>query len=459
MKPFLRVFGRVAHVIVAISTLAGCERVSVPSSAESGGSSAGGAPGAPDEEVFVLSYWMGDRASGGLGALYDTAAAFESQYEGVAVVPVAVTEQELVQEAISRTTLSPEGQNVFQRPDYQSLLELHRSGAVLDLTELFADETWSSAIPEDLLDDGFRVEGKPAAIPTNMQRVNVVHYNKPLLESYGFVPPKTLGQFKELVQDLREAGAVPLLMGNASGDPLWQFAYQCLAPHVMGPRHARDFFQGLSTGDDEKFIELLNTVLFFRCGPAPDESCDGYFNQDTDDMDEGAATSAFIEGFRGGAPYALYPSGSWVQAELSAAGLSPGIDFDVFTCPVASAADTGVFVGRPEGWMVGAGSDSGPLAIELARYLGSVEGQVSLNARQGSIPARTDIDPAEYGDVFDVLQSRALRDLASQPYWHSGQKPGTLPNHADELKAAMQAGSIEIVANYVLNNYETLIAD
>lgn len=100
----------------------------------------------------------------------------------------------------------------------------------------------------------------------------------------------------------------------------------------MGPTACKDFFQGLATGDDAKVIELLNAVLFFRCGPNPGASCDGYFNQDADAIDED-------------------------------------------------------------------------------------------NARLGSIPVRTDIDPAEHGEAFDVLQSRTLRDLATHPYWHSGHNP------------------------------------
>lgn len=446
----LRTIVKLVHVLAAISMLGACGGGG-PNDIEG----AGGAQS--DEEVFVLTYWEEGAASGDLTALEETVAAFESHHERVSVVPVRVAEQDVVEEAMSLTALRPEGGRLFQRPDDNSLIELNRSGAVLDLGELFAEAGWIGAIPDELLDDGFRIEGKPMAFPTHLHRANVIYYSKALIEANGLVTPETVEQLKQLVQDVQDQGATPLVMGNLSGEPLWQFAYQCLAPHVMGPQHAKDFFQGLSTGDDGKFIELLNTVLFFRCGPNPDVSCDGYFNQDTDAIDEDAATDAFIEGFRGGPAYALYPAGDWVQPKLSAAGLRPSIDYDAFVCPVASAGDTPLFVGRPEGWMVGAGSDSASMAIELARYWGSMEGQVMLNAHQGSIPVRTDIDPAEYGDAFDALQSRTLRDLATHPYWHSGQKPGTLPTHADELKAAMQAGSIDIVANYVFNNYETLV--
>jgi glucose/mannose transport system substrate-binding protein len=459
MKPTLRRCGKLACTLAAVSVLGGCDGAS-GSSAGSGGSSddnVGGASASADEEVFVLTYWNSDGASDELTALYDTTAAFEAHHQHVSVVPVAVAQQDVVEQAKSQLALRPKAPHLFQRPDYQSLLELDGSGAVLDLSELFAEQNWDGAIPGEVLDDGFSIAGKPMAIPTSMHRVNAIYYNKPLLAGHGLGIPETLEQLKALVQDLRALDTTPLLMGNLSSEPLWQFAYQCLAPHVMGPQHAKDFFQGLATGDDPKFIELLNTVLFFRCGPNPGATCDGYFNRDTDAFDEDAAASAFVEGFRGGPAYALYPSGDWVQPKLSAAGLKPGVDYDVFVCPVANAGDTAVFVGRPEGWMVGTGSDSAAFGLELPRYLGSVEGQVTLNAGHGSIPVRTDIDLAEYGDAFDVLQSKTLQDFATSPYWYSGQKPGSLPSHADELKAAMQAGSIELVANYVFNNYKTLV--
>lgn len=456
MKPTLRGCRHLACALAAIGVLGGCDGANAGSSGDRSDDIEGAAGAAADEEVFVLTYWNSEGANEELTALHEATTAFESHHPHVSVVPVAVAEQDVVEQAKSRLALRPEVPHLFQRPDYESLLELDRSEAVLDLSALFAEQGWNSAIPHEVLEDGFSLAGKPMAIPTSMHRVNVIYYNKALLEGYGLGTPETLEQFKQLVQDLKDRETTPLVMGNLSSEPLWQFAYQCLAPHVMGPQHAKDFFQGSVSGDDPKFIELLDTVLFFRCGPNPGASCDGYFNRDTDAIAEDAATNAFVEGFRGGPAYVLYPSGDWVQPKLSAAGLKPGIDFDMFVCPVANSADTAVFVGRPEGWMVGTGSDSTSLGLELPRYLGSVEGQLILNAHHGSIPVRTDIDPAEHGDAFDVLQSRTMRDLASQPYWHSGQQPGTLPSHADELKVAMQAGAIESVANYVFNNYQTL---
>jgi glucose/mannose transport system substrate-binding protein len=415
---------------------------------------AAGSGGAELESVSVMSWW---KDADGL-ALAEAAKTFESMHDAVAVQSITIGEESALLEAIgARLSEGLPAPDVFQRPQ-GGLERLTGPAAALGLDELYDSEGWSEAMPSELVAAHSTFEGARIAIPTNVVRTNTIYYDPRVFEGLGLGVPKTIDELRVLAKSLSNDPALtPLLLGNGDASALWHFAANCLAPHSMGPDHARDFFQGRLSGDDEKFVELLELVLYFRCGEQETGACSGYFNEDADTLLPSDATKRFLQSLSSDSPtIALYPADDTVRVGLEQAGFQPGEDFGVFACPVASSGDEPVFTGRDEGFVLSAEAGARPAALDFARFLGSQEGQLAINAARGGVPARIDVDLGADPLAFDAIQVEAHRALAQGAYWWSGQPEGTLPNVGRELTASMQAGSIEIIQNYVRSNYSTL---
>lgn len=90
-----------------------------------------------------------------------------------------------------------------------------RSGAALDLTEYLNDDPeWrESFIPASL--QPFESEGKNYGVPLRFNGKFFV-YNKDLFEKYNLSEPTTWDEFLETLEVLKDAGEVPIMLGNAS---------------------------------------------------------------------------------------------------------------------------------------------------------------------------------------------------------------------------------------------------
>jgi ABC-type glycerol-3-phosphate transport system substrate-binding protein len=417
-----------------------------------GGTMNGTGGAAPSGAVEFLTAWQDND----LKAVQAVEAGFEAAHPTVTVT--VDRQDDVVKNMENRFTKGLGVPDVIHRPNDENMLKWMATDSIMDLGALYESEAWNDHMPAPLVQKQ-TLNGKTVAVPVNIQRLNSVFYNKKLFAANGLVPPTTIPEFKALVAKLKDdVGVTPMVIGNQWDWTFWMFVFTCLAPNVMGPDHYAKYFSGeAASPDDAKLTQMLETALYFRCGPTPEKGCDGFFNADIDTMDHYPSVESFIGGFQADQPQvAMLPAGDWVKSWIKDAGLKPGEDFDAFECPVMNAADERLFIASFDSIAAMKNAPNPQAADLFLRYFGSVEGQVAFNAKKGSIPARTDVDLAQYPDAFDSLQLKTHKDFQTHRYFDPGYKAGALPNMMAELKQSMQDGSIEIVHNYIKNNYDTL---
>jgi glucose/mannose transport system substrate-binding protein len=418
-----------------------------------GGTTNGTGGAAPSGAVEFLTYW----SNNDLLAVEEVGAEFEAAHPAITVN--IGHDDDVVKHIENRFTKGLRVPDVFhRRSDDQKMLEWMATDSIMDLGPLYESEGWAENMPPEVVQKQ-TLNGMSVALPVNIQRLNSIFYNKRLFAEHGLVPPTTMAEFKTLVAKLKDDGGVtPMAIGNQWDWTFWMFVFTCIGPNIMGPDHYATYFSGhAASPDDAKLVEMLETALYFRCGPTPEKGCDGYFNADMDEIDHYPSVEAFIDGFQTDqSKIAMLPAGDWVKSWIKDAGLTPGEDFDAFECPVMDAADERLFIASYDSIAAMKKAANPQAADVFLRYFGSVEGQVAFNAKKGSIPVRTDVDLAQYPDAFDALQLKAHNDFRTHRYFDSSYKSGALPNLSPELKQSMQAGSIEIAYNYIKNNYDSL---
>lgn len=432
------------------------------------GTGGGGSANELSGSLEVVTFWGTE--GGDFAAIENASNAFTERHPGVELQLTQVADgwAGLDENIETRLMKGLEMPDVFQKASDESLLKWNANGDVYDLTELYAQpepeaeggNAWQDVIPEALL-GRHRFDGHLLSLGVNLHRTNGIFYNKKLFEQHDLSPPKTIEDLKNLVVKLKSDvdlnGGAPMIIGNLYEWTFSVFVFSCLGPHVMGPDEYRDYLNGDLSPENAKFEELLDLVLFLRCGPDPANECDGYFNPDIDELDHLPSIEAFVDGFEDGNPkYAMTQAGDWVKQWMKDGGLEPGVDFDVFVCPVANEGDTPVFTGGADSFSMMSAAPNPEAALAYMKFLGSKEGQLAINQEKGAIPIRNDIDLAQYPDIFDALQVKTYTDFQNHRYFIDGWAPGALPNMMSELKLSIQAGTTEIAYNYVKNNYSTL---
>ena len=143
-------------------------------------------------------------------------------------------------------------------PDIQEWGEL---GLLTDLNEVAEKANWDELLPKQV-SAAMKYDGDYVAVPVNVHRVNWLWINPDVFEKAGVEPPKTLDEFFEVADKLKEAGFMPLAHG---GQP-WQdgTVFEDLALAILGPEDFRKAFVELDrdvlTGDKMvKTFEALKT--------------------------------------------------------------------------------------------------------------------------------------------------------------------------------------------------------
>lgn len=147
----------------------------------------------------------------------------------------------------------------------------------------------------------------------------------------------------------------------------------------------------------------------------------------------------------------MAPMGDWAKGYLESVGLEPGVEFEVIPFP----GSDGTFVFTSDTFPLPIGAPNRKGAIELFRTFASKEGQIAFNRIKGSITPRTDIEPSEFDEV--TQETMAAFSSSTKVKALSGLLPSDLmPDLASELRDSLQAGSMEIVMNYIKAHYDSI---
>jgi glucose/mannose transport system substrate-binding protein len=233
-----------------------------------------------------------------------------------------------------------------------------------------------------------RFEGKYYSVPLSVHRVNVVWYNKSILDRKG-IDPEKLGSwpaFFEAAESLRADGlASPIQMGEA-----WtaSMVFQGIVAS-LGMETYEDWVNGKITNPADP--RMLEALAIFRTYLS-------YVNPDHPRVGWDVAIKKLIAG-----ESAFCVMGDWANGEFRLAGKKYGKQYGTIAIPgtggmYALTIDTFL---RPR-------SAAHPTSSERwLKLAASREGQDAFNSLKGSVSARSDADMS----LYDLYQKAAAADL------------------------------------------------
>ncbi|CAN5524720.1 extracellular solute-binding protein [soil metagenome] len=345
----------------------------------------GSDPNNPDQ-VEVFSGWTTITDRAGFDALIDV---FGSQNPDIDLIDASVAGGggSAARAALTARLESGNPPDTFLATAGAGLTDYVESNQLQDLTG-FYEQHQLDAVYRDTFLDLLRVDGKIYSVPVDIRRANIVWTNSTLLRRAGVDPAvgrTTIRYWLADLNRLRDSGIdYPLALGE-DWTEVQLFENVLIAD--FGPVVYKDLWKNqepwhspaLQTAVDD-YNDLLDFVDPASLAEDARDAIHRVVNGNAAYVvmiDTAAAD--FQQAGTSGLEYASFP----------VPGTKSVFDFavDSFTLPVQVAHEDGA-----KAWLVSASS---------------VDGQVALNTKTGSIPARIDVDP----DTFPAAQRAAVVSL------------------------------------------------
>lgn len=283
---------------------------------------------------------------------------------------------------------------------------------------------WDDFLPQEIAAYD-KVDGHYAAVPVNIHRINWIWANPEVLKASGVEEvPQTWDAFFEAADKIREAGYIPLAHG---GQP-WQDAtvFEVVMMGIGGGDFYRKAFVELDPEalTSDTMIESLETFKQLRS--AMDANIAG--------RDWNIATSMVING-----KAAMQIMGDWAKGEFTAAGMTPGEDYECVAPPMTEH----MFSYNTDSLAMFDVDDAGQqqAQLDLASLVLSPDFQASFNQAKGSIPVRLDVPL----DDFDAC-AKASREAFDVAMDEGGLVPSLA--HGMAVSDSQQGAVFDVITNF-----------
>jgi glucose/mannose transport system substrate-binding protein len=359
----MRFTRRAAVAVVGVAALL--------TAAACGSSDDGGDGGSGSKKVEVFTWWADGGEKAGLDGLVGQ---FGKDCAGQEFVNGAVAggAGANAKQVLASRLQQQDPPDTFQAHAGAELQDYIKAGQVEDLSADY--DTWGlkSAFPQGLIDN-LTIDGKIYSVPANIHRANVVWTNKKVLADAGITAdPKDLAGFIADLDKVKAKGIkAPLAVGK-------DWTQLMLLESVLITDLGAEKFTGLWNGttdwngaDVTKGINDFKTLLT-------------YTNTDRDALDWTDAEKLVMDGKAG---YQLM--GDWEAADLDAKKFA---DYGWFTFP----GNGTTFQWLADSFVLPKGAKNVEGTKCWLKTVGSADGQKAFNTKKGSIPARSDADPADY---------------------------------------------------------------
>ncbi|GGM32002.1 sugar ABC transporter substrate-binding protein [Promicromonospora citrea] len=350
-------------------TLAACG--SGGSGGDDSGDSAGG-------QVEVFTWWAAGSEKAGLDALVGV---FDEQHPDIEFVNGAVAggAGSAAKDLLQTRLQAQDPPDTFQAHAGAELQDYIDAAQIEDVSDLYDEFGLTDAFPADLVDRLSSEDGAIYSIPSNIHRANVVWANPTVLEENGIDPEAQYDDLDAWIADLEkldEAGVTAISVGTT-----WTQVH--LLETVLLADLGPEAYSGLWDGStDWEGAEVTAALEDF-------ETIIGLTNDDRDGLDWPEATQLVIDGSA-----AFNVMGDWAVAAFEEQDKVLGEDFTATPVP----GTDGVFDFLADSFTLPVGAPDAEGATAWLETVGSLEGQVAFNKAKGSIPARTDADPAEFSE-------------------------------------------------------------
>ncbi|MDA9047417.1 ABC transporter substrate-binding protein [Planktomarina temperata] len=252
--------------------------------------------------------------------------------------------------------------------------ELIEAGLLLDLTDVAEAGGWAEIVNPSSLLDACTLDGKIYCVPVNIHSAQWIWLSHAAYESAGLDVPTDWNEFTASAGSLKEAGILPLAMGQQG----WQqnIAFGAITLAVAG----QEAWNGVNIDKNADVARGPEYTAAFKAVAAARDLA-----AESNVQDWNMATNLVITGQAG-----AQIMGDWAQGEFSVAEQVEGKDYSCLPgLGLNPVIDTG-----GDAFYFPVNDDPAITAAqkELAALLISPEVQVSFNLAKGSLPVRGDID-------------------------------------------------------------------
>lgn len=389
-----------------------------------GGNGGGGGGGSESTDVEVFTWWAAGSELTGLEALE---AVFAEQHPDFTFVNGAVAggAGSAAKDLLQTRLQAGDPPDTFQAHAGAELQDYIDAGQIEDVSNLYEEFGLTDAFPQDLI-DLLTVDGAIYSIPSNIHRSNVVWANPTVLEDAGLdpsAPPADLDAWIEDLQTLQDSGVSTPLSVAAP----WTQVH--LLETVLMADLSADAYVGLWDGStDWNGAEVTAALEHF-------ETLMSFTNTDRDGLDWPDATQMVIDGSAG-----YNVMGDWAVAAFEEADIERGTGFVEF--PVPGTDGSFGFLADSFTRPVGAPNPDG--ATAWLETVGSLEGQVAFNQAKGSIPARTDADPADFSEYQQSAIDSYASDTILPSLAHGAASPVAVLNAITDAVSKYTAGGSDL---------------
>lgn len=260
--------------------------------------------------------------------------------------------------------------------------ELVEAGLMLDLTEVAEKEGWRDLVNPVRLLDGCTVDGKIYCVPVNIHSPQWLWLSHAAFEKAGIAVPADWNEFVAAAPKLREAGIIPLAMGQQPWQT--QLAFDAMMSAIAGT----EVYTQILSEKNEEVAAGAEAAKVFEAYAAARELSDGSNVQDWNQ-----ATNLVITGKAGGQIH-----GDWAQGEFQVANQVAGTDYSCLPGlglhdVIATGGDAFYFPKNDDPEITAA-------QLRMASQMISKEVQVAFNLKKGSLPIRGDVDLSAANDCM-----------------------------------------------------------
>ncbi|ACU86434.1 carbohydrate-binding protein [Brachybacterium faecium DSM 4810] len=383
-----------------------------------GGGSGGGDGGGSEVEVFT--WWAQGSEKAGLDALV---AQFEKDYPDLTFVngSVAGGAGSAAKDMLQSRLQAGDPPDTFQAHAGLELADYIDAGQLEDVSSLYEEYGLTDAFPSDLV-ELLTLDEMIYSVPSNIHRSNVVWTNIELLDAAGIDPTAVPADVDAFIADVEKAAASGVT-GLSVGTTWTQVN---LLEAILMADLGSSAYNGLWTGEtDWSGAEVTTALEHF--GALMELT-----NTDRDGLDWTDATQMQIDGT---AAYSVM--GDWAVASFQQAEWTDGEDFGYF--PLSGGEAIFGFLADSFTLPVGAPNPDGAKA--WLDTISSQDGQLGFSLAKGSIPARTDVDTAEFPAYQQTAIESYAQDAISPSLAHGAATPVAWLNQISDATSKFTTGA------------------
>ncbi|MGR4068391.1 ABC transporter substrate-binding protein [Billgrantia sp. C5P2] len=357
---------------------------------------------APELAVDVVHYWLSQSESAAVGVYRDAWIAAGNRW-----TDLPVQNEAALKKVVSKRIANGYPPTVTQWNLDARATELPDFGVVQDIEALALRDGWRDLLPAFVI-DLVSYRDRVYFAPSNIHLENWLWTSQKIFDELGLAPPETWEEILAAAERIEAAGYPAIVIGSAP----WEVAliFHNIMYFALGAEGYAAVFRGdMEAVPGSQMLEALDLLRRVSRFVEPLSARAGRTWAD--------ATRMIGRGEAG-----MQLMGDWAKGELASLGYTADRDFGCAFTPGTSvshfmAIDGFAFPLTTRDGAVHAQHNFASMVLEP-------ENQLAFSRRKGSLPVRTDIDPAEL-DRCGQLGLQRIRDESH----HGGVQSRALPSH------------------------------